>query len=132
MSDIATEPGNPPRLFAVLLWAALVLWRLLTALLLPHRINWRGHLMQVERGGLSLCAGEGGGERCGGDEAGLEEDFVILREHDQPQDHVAGDAGVAGGAVTWNCHQVLTTVVEVVLSVKVNHCESYPIEFVAR
>ena len=38
--------------------------------------------------------GEGGGEGCGGDEAGLEEDLIVLREDDQPQIHVAGDAGV--------------------------------------
>ena len=32
-------------------WLTLPLVLLLAALLLPQRINWRGHVMQVERGG---------------------------------------------------------------------------------
>jgi len=39
--------------------------------------------------------GEARRQRLRRDEAGLEEDFVLFRQHDQPQVHVAGDAGVA-------------------------------------
>lgn len=45
---------------------------------------------------LSRCQqGEARGQRFRRDQTGLEEDFVAFRQDNQPEVHVAGDAGIA-------------------------------------
>lgn len=52
--------------------------------------------MEDAAGGLLLGRqGEARGQRFRRNKASLEEDFIVRRQHNQPQIHVAGDAGVA-------------------------------------
>ena len=76
--------------------------RLLVCYQTPPQLKERWlHLIRLDQtdaedtDGVLARFGKGeGGERCRGNEAGLEEDLVVRREDGQPQIHGAGDAGV--------------------------------------